>query len=247
LKFKLAADNRPTLLDGMTGDLPSSVVAEIAFIQRAGGSVKALRGFKKAHHTIPDTANGVTNAFLGKICADELGADAEALFQAVRTGLGYKRRDIALSVASPGAVLTAKDFVVEFIYALEEAEPSRYSVTTTLRALRNLDLARTEEFSEIFAGRFTEISFALKKSAKVEAVVDAIEAAGEETGLAVTYPSDCRECEITVEGVGVVVRCTAAALEIVFPRGGSPRELIDGFTAVREAFAISKVLSGLIA
>jgi hypothetical protein len=242
----LAAVGRVPLLGAMTGDLPSSVVAEIAFIQRSGGAVKALRGFKKSHHTIPDTANGVTNGFLGKICADELGTDAEALFQAVRTGLGYKRRDVSLSVASPGAVLTAKDFVVEFIYALEEAEPSRYSVTTTLRALRNLELARTEEFSEIFAGRFTEISFALKKGARIEAVVDAVEAAGQETGLAVTYPSDCRECEITVEGVSAVVRCTGIALEIVFPRGGSPRDLIEGFTAVREAFAMSKVLSGLI-
>ena len=232
---------------GMTGELPSSVVAEIAFIQRSGGAVKSLCGFKKSHHTIPDTANGVTNAFLGKICADELGADAEALFQAVRTGLGYKRKDIALSVASPAAVLTAKDFVVEFIYALEETEPSRYAVTTTLRALRNLELARTEEFAEIFAGRFTEISFALKKGARVEAVVDAIESDGEETGLAVTYPSDCRECEISVEGVAAIVRCTAASLEIIFPRGGSPRDLIEGFAAVREAFAISKVLSGLIA
>jgi hypothetical protein len=242
----LAAIDQVTLLNVMTGDLPSSVVADIAFIQRTGGAVKALRGFKKSHHTIPDTANAVTNGFLGKICSDELGTDAEALFQAVRTGLGYKRREVSLSVASPGAVLTAKDFVVEFIYALEEAEPSRYTVTTTLRALRNLELAKTEEFSEIFAGRFTEISFALKKGARVEAVVDAVEAIGEETGLAVTYPSDCRECEITVEGVEAVVRCTSVALEIVFPRGGSPRELIEGFTAVRQAFAMSKVLSGLI-
>lgn len=230
----------------MTGDLPSSVVAEIAFIQRTGGAVKTLRGFKKGHHTIPDTANDVTNAFLGKICGDELATDAEVLFQAVRTGLGYKRKDVALSVASPAAVLTAKDFVVEFVYALEEAEPSRYAVTTTLRALRNVDLAQTEEFSAIFAGRFTEISFALHRGAQVEAVVDAIEAVGDETGLGVTYPSDCRECEITVEGVSAVVRCTASALEIVFPRGGSPRDLIEGFAAVREAFAISKVLSGLI-
>src|SRR5215216_4282003 len=130
----------------MSGGLPSNVIAEIAFIQRGSGTVKTLRGFKKAHHTLPDAANATTNAFLGKICADELATEAEALFQAVRTGLGYKRKDISLSVASPAAVLTAKDFVVEFQYALEETEPTRYSITTTLRALRSLDLARTTEF-----------------------------------------------------------------------------------------------------
>ncbi|MEO7597573.1 MAG: hypothetical protein ABIV50_01480 [Opitutus sp.] len=229
----------------MSGDLPSNVISEIAFIQRSGGTVKTLGGFKKSHHTLPDAANATTNAFLGKICADELASEAEALFQAVRTGLGYKRKDVSLSVASPAAVLTAKDFVVEFQYALEESEPTRYSVTTTLRALRNLDLARTAEFSAIFAGRFTEISFALRKGARVEAVVDAIESS-EETGLAVTYPSDCRDCEISVEGVDAVVRCTTSSLEIVFPSGGAPADLIAGFAAIREAFAISKVLSGLI-
>ena len=89
------------------------------------------------------------------------------------------------------------------------------------------------------------ISFALRKGARVEAVVDAIESSSE-TGLAVTYPSDCRDCEISVVGVDAVVRCTAASLEVVFPRGGAPADLIEGFAAIREAFAISKVLSGLI-
>jgi hypothetical protein len=49
-----------------------------------------------------------------------------------------------------------------------------------------------------------------------------------------------------VDGVSAVVRCTAVSLEIIFPGGGSPRDLIEGFAAVRQAFAISKVLSGLI-
>ena len=230
----------------MTGDIPSSVVAEIAFIQRTGGWVKALPGFKKSHHTLPDAANATTTAFLGKICAEELAAEAEALFQAVRAGLAYKRKDIALSLASPSALLTARDFVVEFLYALEIAEPSRYAVTTTLRALTNMELARTEEFSAIFAGRFTDLSFAFKQAAQVEAIVDTIEASGAENGLAVTYPSDCRECVISVAGVDATVRCTASALEIIFPRAGAPRDLIDGFAAVREAFAVNKGLRDLI-
>ena len=65
-------------------------------------------------------------------------------------------------------------------------------------------------------------------------------------GLAVTYPSDYRDCTIAVEGVDAVVRCTGATLEIVFSRAGGPAELIDAFIAVREAFRISKALSGLI-
>ena len=175
-----------------------------------------------------------------------MATEAEKLFQAVRAGLGYKRKDAALNVAGAGAVLTAKDFTVEIFYALEEGDASRYAVTTTMHGLRNVELARTEEFSAIFAGRFAEISFALKKGARVEAVVDAIEALEGAGGLRVTYPSDCRECEILVEGVDAKVRCTGAALEVVFPRAGAPRELMAAFGELRGAFAISKVLSGLI-
>jgi len=237
----------------MTGPLPSKIIAEIAFIGRGGGAVKNLDGFKKSHHSVPDAANATTNAFLAKLCAGELAAEAETLFQQVRTGLGYKRKQVSLSVGSPVATLAAKDFSVEIFYSLEERDPSRYAVTTTLRELKNADLARTAEFAAIFAGKFTEIGFGLKKGVSIEAVIDAIEAladddeAREGAGkLRVDYPSDCSECTIGVEGVEAAVRCTGAALEIVFPRGGGPAELMDAFAAVRGAFAISKVLGGLI-
>lgn len=235
----------------MSGELPSSIVAGITFVGRGGGAVKALRGFKKSHHTVPDAANAITNAFLGKICEPELSAEAEQLFQAVRTGLAYKRKDVSLTVTSPQAALVTKDFSVDLLYTLEEADPAHYTTTTTLHGLRNIELTRTTEFATIFAGKFSEISFALKKGVRVEAVIDAIEnlepsSSDTVSGLVVNYPSDYRDCTITVEGVDAQVRCTGAALEIVFPRAGSPADLCDAFLAIREAFQISKVLAGLI-
>ncbi|MDP3072098.1 MAG: hypothetical protein Q8N18_17530 [Opitutaceae bacterium] len=230
----------------MAEPLPSRVVASIAFVGRSAGAVKTLAGFKKGHHTVPDAANATTNAFLGKICDTELADEAERLFQAVRAGLGYKRKEVALNVTSPLAVLTARDFTVEIFYALEERDAARYAVTTTLRELGDADLARRDEFARIFAGRFTEISIALKKGVRVEAVIDAIEALDGEGGLEVSYPSDGSECTIRVDGVEAEVRCTGATLEVVFPRGAGPAELIEAFGAVRAAFQISKALSGLI-
>lgn len=230
----------------MTGDLPSSIVADICFLGRTGGTVKSLEGFKKGHHHVPDAANATTNAFLGKLCAAELTRDAEVLFQDVRTALAYKRKEIALSVTPPLAVLTARDFTVEITYALEELAPERYGVLTTLRGLQNRELAQTDGFGRVFSRGFSEISFALKKGARVEAVIDAIESLEGRDGLSVTYPSDCHECTIAVEGIDARVRCTGATLEMVFPRPGAPAELIEAFAAVRGAFAITKVLAGLI-
>ncbi|PTX98432.1 hypothetical protein [Opitutus sp. ER46] len=230
----------------MAGELPSHVVSAISFVGRSGGAIKLLGGFRKPQHSVPDAANAATNAFLARICAGELGEQAEQLFQDVRAALAYKRKDVSLSVTSPVATLAAKDFAVELAYAVDEANPAHYRVTTTLRDLHDVDLARSEPFARVFAGRFSEIEFMFAKAARVEAVIDAIEALDGENGIAVDYPSDYRDCTIRVEGVDAQVRCSGVALEVIFPRGGAPAELIDAFATVRDAFQISKVLSGLI-
>lgn len=227
-------------------ELPPGVVAGISFIGRGGGQVKALGGFRKGHHTLPDVANDTTNGFLAKICAAELAGEAEQLFQGTRTALGYKRRELALETTGGNALLTAKDFTVEITYALEPADPARYAVTTTLRGLSGAGLARTPEFEGLFAGRFGEISFALRHGARVEDVIDLIEGLAPDAGLQVEFPSDCRECLIRVAGVDAVVRCTGPSLEMVFPRNGSPAALIDAFLAVRHAFSVSQPLAGLL-
>lgn len=230
----------------MPDELPSRVIASIAFVGRSGGQVKTLAGFKKGHHTLPDAANAATNAFLAKICGPELSEEAERLFQSIRAALGYKRKELTLTIASPVATLTTKDFVLEIVYTLDEREATRFAVTTTLRELSEIDVARKEAFGAVFAGMFSEICFALQKGARVEAVIDAIEGLEGEGGLTVDYPSDYRDCTIRVDGVDADVRCTGATLDIVFPRGGNPAELIDAFVSVRDAFQISKALSALI-
>ncbi|MDB6168726.1 MAG: hypothetical protein JWM88_1590 [Verrucomicrobia bacterium] len=230
----------------MSDELPARIVSEITFIGRGGGRVKALSGFRKGHHTVPDAANPVTNGFLAKISSGELAAEAERLFQEVRTRLNLKRKDAALSVAPGFATLTARDFIVEIQYVLDDLDPGRYAVTTTLRGLKSAALAATAEFDAIFRSRFGEISFLLTQGARVEEIVDVIEALEGKGGLGVTYPSDCSECVIAVDGVDARVRCTSSSLQMIFPRPGSPRDLMAGFAAVRGAFGVSRELSGVL-
>jgi hypothetical protein len=230
----------------MPADLPPRLISGLAFVGRGGGQVKALGGFRKGHHSVPDVANPVTHAFLGKLCAGDLAAEAEDLFQRLRTGLGYKRKDISLQLAPAVATLAARDFQLEIAYALEPSDPARFAVVTALRELRELAVAQSEALADTFAGRFTELSFELARGTSVEAVIDLIEGLDAEVGLTVDYPSDCRTCTIRVPEVDAVVRCTGATLDMVFPRGAAPADLLQAFAAVREAFQVSKPLAGLI-
>jgi hypothetical protein len=230
----------------MSDEIPSTIVSQLCFVGREGGLVKTLSGFQKGRHTLPTAVNDTTLAFLAKLCAADLAEHAEARFQQIRAGLGYKRRELTLSVQSPAALLTAAGFSFEMAYGLEEADPSRYTVTHTLRGLRDPALARHPAFDATFAGTFSEISFGLRCGTRVEAVIDAIEGLDREDGLTVDYPSDCHECTVSVPGVEARVRCTGETLDLVFTRAGSPAELIDGFAAVRLAFSLDPELAGLI-
>lgn len=227
---------------------PNAFISRISLVGRDGGRVKALSGFKKQHHTVPDAVNAATEGFLAKLCATELAGEAEQFFQRAKAAFGYKRAELALAVNSPVAVLTAKDFTLEIAYALLPEDPAGYGITRTLYALSEVEGTARTELNDVFAAGFSGIVFALVKGVAVEAVIDAVEARGGEDGLAVNYPSDCGHCVITVDGVKAEVVCDGATLEMRFPRRGSPAELVEAFVAVRTAFALSRnrVLAGLL-
>lgn len=227
---------------------PNPFISRISLVGRSCGLVKTLAGFRKQHHTVPDAVNAATTAFLGKLCAGELAAEAEKFFQRSKAALAYKRTDLALEVISPVAVLTTKDFTFELTYALERNEPASYKITRTLHSLREGGLVERPEFNQLFAASFTGMVFSLAQGVKVEAVIDAVETRGSATGLTVSYPSDCRHCVLLVAGVPAEVICDGATLEMGFPHPGAPAELIEAFVAVRSAFALTKnsVLAGLL-
>jgi hypothetical protein len=229
-----------------------SFISQVSLVGRGGGAFKNLRGFDKSRHTVPDAVNNATSGFLAKLCAPELSEEAEEFFQRARAELSYKRKDVSLDVTSPVAVLSAKDFTLEIGYALESGDPSSYAITRTLHSIKTGDLLRVAEFDALFAGQFSAIAFALKKGVRVEAVIDAVEGLDyeddEEAKLRVDYPSDCSECTLKVDGIAAAVVCDGATLEMRFERSGSPRELVEGFAAVRKAFALTKdrALAGLL-
>jgi hypothetical protein len=222
-------------------------VQGIRFVGRTTGPVKTLRGFRKGQHTVPDAVNPATNAFLARLCAEELREEAEAFFQSARVACGYKRRDIAVTLGSPQALVAARDFTLEISCSFVAGEPAAYQMLRSLHGCSGRDFLRSQACADVFGGRFEELVFALTKGATVESVIDAVEGC-EVAALRIAYPSDCSHCLLSVEGVGAQVRFDGAELAMVFPKNGSPAELLDGFLAVRAVFSLSKsrVLSGLL-
>lgn len=227
---------------------PETFVSRVRLVGSGGdGTVKTLPGFKKGRHAVPDAVSPATLAFFARLCGGVLADEAEEWFQRARGELGYKRKELTLEVASPVAVLTAVDFTFEIEYALDEREPATYTITKTLHELEAGRLGASS-FEALFAGQFSEIVFDLSKGVSVEEVIDAVEELDGANGMAVDYPSDYRECTLTVDEVEAAVVCDGTSLAMRFPRAGGPMELVEAFGAVRQAFALSKksVLAGLL-
>lgn len=227
----------------------SKILRSFRFSGNSGGLVKALRGFKKSHHSVPDAVNAATSGFLIKLAAEELAEEAEQVFQNARTLFQYKRKDISLDLGGGGAVLSTKDFVFEIVYSLSSAAPSDYVVTRSLHGLKHAEFLFTAECSTLFANVFNEVVFVLTKGAPVERVIDAIEELNtSDSLLKVDYPSDYQKCIISVPDVEAEVRFDGRELAVIFPRTAPPQTLWENFLEVRQAFGLTKddVLSQLI-
>jgi len=212
-----------------------------------GGMLKQLEGFRKGHHTVPDSLSPATQTFFARIIASRVEAAGEEWFQRAKLELKTKRRELTLEVTSPGAVLTAKDFVFEISYEMEAEDPGRFAGQQTLHDLKG-ERWGAAAFDRLFEGQFNEIVFDLARGVSVEEVIDAVEDLDESTGMSVDYPSDCSQCVLRVKGVDAEVCCDGHSLRMTFPLAGGPSELIQSFVAVREAFRLSKKtpLAGLL-
>lgn len=227
---------------------PAAFVSRVRLVGRTvPGLVKTLPGFRKGRHAVPDAVTPATRSFFGRLCEALVTEEAEGWFQRAKADLGYKRRELTLEVTSPSAVLTARDFTFLLEYALTDGEPSRYQGWRTLQDLAP-DRLGAPAFEALFAGQFGEIVFDLTRGVSVEAVIDAVEELDGVTGLQVAYPSDCRTCTLSVEGVEAEVVCDGQSLAMVFARAGGPAELVAAFGALRQAFRLSKreALAGLL-
>src|SRR5262249_10723514 len=57
------------------------------------GKVRSLAGFRK-HHRLPDRINASSQKFVADLAAEDVKADVDSVYAAVREEMGYKRRDV---------------------------------------------------------------------------------------------------------------------------------------------------------
>src|SRR5262249_52178696 len=155
--------------------------------------VKSLSGFRRFHH-VPEHVTPWARQFVAEVAAEEIKADVDAVYSAIRENLGYKRRDVEAGVATGCGYVRPPDFDYQVSVALDEEDPSTAVWRREVVHIRTPEVVLGEGFQSVFGGSFDTLLFQFAGPFDVQAWVDRVEDEAPE-GVKLRCASDCSLCE----------------------------------------------------
>jgi hypothetical protein len=197
--------------------------------------VKDLAGFQKSHH-VPDRVRPATLRFAAAAARDDLQADLDAVYAAVREHLHYRRKDVTLTPPTEGGgALRTPDFDYLVAVSLADDDPTVAVFRREVTHLRSADVLRRPAFQAAFGAAFQILSFDYAGPLDVEGLVDRLED-DPAPGVRVRCGADATWCEMDLAGFPATVRVERNRLEITGHRADGSNTLWAAFEAFRQVF-----------
>jgi len=211
------------------GLLDSDRLRRVMFRSDTSTKVKDLRGFRKSFQ-IPDFAGPSSRKFIAKCASEDIRADVDAVYEAARAHLGYKRKDIDTIAGQDGfGSLRTPDFEYTVTATLDKTDPSRVSWRRELGQLSDAGFVRGPGFEAVFGTAFDQLAFEFAKPVDVEAFIDRLEDSTP-AGVTLHVASDGGAFELSLTKFAGRVRVERTALT-VRGRAGNSAGLLDQFLA----------------
>ena len=189
--------------------------------------VKDMPGFRKTH-TVPDRVSAATSRFLAAIAADELIAERDAVYAAVRQHFGLKRRQVSAAASEGGVSVRTPEVEYTCEISLAADDPARAVWRRQLVPLRGLDVLRRPEFHATFGPLLGTLSFEYDDPLDVAGLVDAIEDDAP-PGVAVRCGADSSWCEVRLAGFSGSIRVERHRLDVRGRFGTGTKGLVEAF------------------
>ncbi|MGC4002319.1 MAG: caspase family protein [Pirellulales bacterium] len=209
------------------------LVRQVVFLSEKRIDVKALPGFNKKTHRVPDAVSRYNETFVAGLAHSEIKEDLDTIYARLKKFFRFARAD--LSVAEPGdgtGSIVTPFFNYSINVALDPENPARTIWTRMVDAIKDPPQVVGDAFADVFDDRFDRLNYALPEKLDLEAFIDAVEARkSDEPRL--SYDRDATYCELRYEEVPGVVRITPRALTIEFKSPQSPRTLLRTLQQVK--------------
>jgi hypothetical protein len=240
------------------------VVADVAGVRQAGqpnadprlqqlkrgalrsettGKVKALSGYRK-FHKLPERVNASSQKFVADLAADDIKADVDSYYAAVREALGYKRRDVEASHDRGSGFVRTPDFEYSVSIELTADDPTTVVWRREVAGIRNPEVVLGKAFQGAFGDLFDTLVFEFTQAFDLETWVDRVEEEMPE-GVKVRCASDCSSCDITVAGFTGVIRLRRDRVEIQGGKAPTSKGLVEAFLQFQDVFAAKRDLQAL--
>jgi hypothetical protein len=201
----------------------------------AQAKVKSLTGYRKFHR-VPDRVNAGARKFVAELAAEDVKADVDAVYAAVREQMQYKRRDVEGSADRGTGIVRTPDFEYSVSVDLADDDPSNVVWRREVSGIRNPEVVLGKPFGTVFGEVFDTLVFEFTRPFDLEAWVDHIEDEMP-AGVKLRTASDCSSCDVTVQGFTGVIRLFRDRVEIHGRKTPSSRGLVEAFLHFQDLFA----------
>ncbi|HKB04973.1 MAG TPA: hypothetical protein VKD90_22310 [Gemmataceae bacterium] len=216
----------------------------IVFRGETRDKVKALSGFQK-NFKVPEAATPSAQKWTYRMAADDLRAEVEETYNALREHLGFKRKDLESTVGSDGfGFIRTPSFDFSVSVSLDPDDPSSVVWRREVSQVTDPDVLRADGFRRVFGGNLDTLQFDFEKPIDVEDLVDRIED-DPPVGVKVRVASDASACDVTVQGFAGRIHVERACLRVEGRPGLSPDSLVEQFFAFQSRFGGKKGLPAL--
>jgi hypothetical protein len=233
--FALADLEAAILEKKQTAGLGGKQLERIVLWSETRVRVKDFAGFEKTHR-VPDRVRPATARFVAAVAQNDLQADLDAVYSAVREHLGYRRKDVAVTPPTDGSgSLRTPEFDYLVSVALVADSPSEATVRREVTNLRSHDLLLRPAFQATFGSSFRALSFEAATDLDMERFVDRLED-DPHKGVRLRCSADGSWCELELTGFPGTIRVERRRLDILGRRLGGANTLWAAFEAFRQLF-----------
>ena len=205
----------------------------VLFRSATTGHVKDLTHWRKTFD-LPTNAGPSSRKFVARIADPDVRADLDAVYEAAREHLGYKRKDVEVTTGPDGfGSVRTPDFEYTVTAGLDKDDPTRVTWVREVGQFADAGFVRGPGFEALYGKLFDQLAFEFARPVDVEALVDRLEDRPPK-GAKVTVASDGTSCDVTLAGFAGRVTVTRHSLT-VRGRGGRSAGMLDQFLAFLQA------------
>ena len=205
----------------------------VLFRSESSGRVKDLTHWRKTFD-VPTNAGPSSRKFVARIADPDVRADLDAVFDAAREYIGYKRKDVEVTTGPDGTgTIRTPDFEYTVTAALDAEDPSKVTWIREVGQFADPGFVRGPGFDAVLGKLFDQLVFEFARPVDVASLVDRLEDRPPK-GAKVQVASDGTSCDVTLAGFAGRVTVIRHALT-VRGRGGKSAGLLDQFLAFLQA------------